>query len=197
MDLGQQKAEIRQQALARRRTQPNIDEVSRQIVARLIGLPEYQRAATVMFYVDMRSEVRTQYYLPTALASGKQIVVPWCAPCELELFALATLEELAIGTFQILEPRPELRALPEKQVAVEALDLVVVPGVAFDRRGARLGYGAGYYDKLLRRVRPDTRRVALAFECQLFPELPQEAHDVLMDQVITEQALYQGRRTTA
>ena len=197
MDPGQQKAEIRQQALARRRTQPNIDEVSRRIVARLTSLPEYQRAATVMFYVDMRSEVRTQHYLPTALASGKQIIVPWCAPRELELFHLAALDELALGTFQILEPRPGLRALPEKQVAVEALDLVVVPGVAFDRRGARLGYGAGYYDKLLQRVRPDARRVALAFECQLFPELPQEAHDVVMDQVLTEQAVYEGRRTTA
>lgn len=195
--MRQQKAEIRKQALARRGTQPDIDAVSRRIVARLTGLPDYEQAATVMFYVDMRTEVRTQHYLPTALASGKQIIVPWCAPSELELFPLTALDELAPGTFRILEPRRELRALPAKQVAVEAVDLVVVPGVAFDRRGARLGYGAGYYDKLLRRVRPDTHLVALAFECQLFPELPLEAHDVLMDQVITEQAVYQGRRTTA
>ena len=190
MDIRQQKAEIRRQAIARRKAQPNKDEASRQIVATLVGLDAYHQARTVMFYVDMRSEVRTRAYLPTALAAGKRIVVPYCLPDQLGLFRLADLDELETGVFRILEPRSDLRGVPEKRVTAGELDLVVVPGLAFDRRGARLGYGAGYYDKLLRQVRPDTRLWALAFECQLFSELPVEAHDVLVDQVITEQTIY-------
>ena len=58
----------------------------------------------------------------------------------------------------------------------------MVPGVAFDRRGARMGHGKGYYDKLLQHARPDAPLVALAFECQLFPEIPTQAHDIFMDQ---------------
>jgi 5-formyltetrahydrofolate cyclo-ligase len=69
----------------------------------------------------------------------------------------------------------------------------MVPGVAFDRRGARMGHGKGYYDKLLEHARPDTKLVALAFECQLFPEIPVQQHDIFMDKLITEAAVYQGR----
>jgi 5-formyltetrahydrofolate cyclo-ligase len=197
LDIREQQAIIRKQALAQRNAQPERDQLSRQIVARLVALPEYQRAGTVLFYVDMRSEVQTQPYLPTALASGKRIVVPYCAPDGLQLFHLESLDELETGTFRILEPQPALRTLPHKRVAAESLDLVVVPGVAFDRGGARIGYGAGYFDKLLQGVRPDARLVALAFDCQMFPHIPLQAHDVLMDQVITEQAVYEGRRARA
>jgi 5-formyltetrahydrofolate cyclo-ligase len=187
VDIRQQKAELRRQAIARRNAQPDRELLSRRIVATLVSLPEYQAAGTVLFYVDMRSEVGTQHYLPTALASGKRIVVPYCLPDELALCRLESLDDLTRGTFQILEPRAELRVLPDRRVAAEELDLVVVPGVAFARRGGRLGYGAGYYDKLLRRVRPDTPLVALAFACQVVPELPLEPHDVLVHRVITEQ----------
>src|SRR5262245_55218940 len=95
--------------------------------------------------------------------------------------------------YKILEPRPELRSVPEKRVTAAELDLVVVPGVAFDRRGARMGHGFGYYDKLLKNARADAPLVALAFECQLFDEIPIEDHDVFMDLVITEKAVYAGR----
>jgi len=80
-----------------------------------------------------------------------------------------------------------------KHVDVEELDLIMVPGVAFDRRGGRSGHGMGYYDKLLEHARPDTPLVALAFECQLFEEVPTAEHDVYMDKVVTEAAVYQGR----
>ena len=69
----------------------------------------------------------------------------------------------------------------------------MVPGVAFDRRGARMGHGFGYYDKLLEHARPDTPLVALAFECQLFNEIPTQSHDIFMDKIITEQSIYQGK----
>jgi len=131
--------------------------------------------------------------LPTALTHGKRIVVPYCVDNELELFVLRDMTELAVGMYKILEPRPELRTVADRKVRAEDLDLIMVPGVAFDRTGARMGHGFGYYDRLLEHARADAPLVALAFECQLFPEIPTAAHDIFMDKIITELAVYPGR----
>jgi 5-formyltetrahydrofolate cyclo-ligase len=193
-DLQERKKQIREQAHANRNAQPDKDELSQQICATFAALPEYAAARTVLFYVDVRSEVRTRHYLPTALTHGKKVVVPWCNDRgELELFHLEAMDELSVGMYRILEPRPELRALPHKQVDPKELDLVMVPGIAFDRTGARMGHGKGYYDKLLQHARPDAPLVALAFECQLFPEVPTADHDIFMDTIITEKAVYDGK----
>ncbi len=192
-DFREKKKLIREQAHAARNAQPDKEALSSVICSRLVGLPEYAAARTVMYYVDVRSEARTRHYLPTVLGHDKRIVVPYCVAGELELFHLTSMDELAVGMYRILEPKAELRERPEKRVAPAELDLVVVPGVAFDRQGGRLGHGFGYYDKLLHHARPDAPLVALAFECQLFPEIPMHAHDVYMDRVITEAAVYQGR----
>ena len=189
------KKAIREQAHENRRRQENKDALSRAICAKFLALPEYAAARTVMFYVDVRTEVRTRDDLAGALGHGKKIVVPWCnATGELELFWLQSMEDLAVGMYKILEPKPELRGLSDRQVAVAELDLIMVPGVAFTREGARMGHGKGYYDKLLEHARPHAPLVALAFECQLFPEIPTQPHDVFMDKVITETAVYQGKR---
>jgi len=190
----ERKKHIREQAHANRNAQPDKEPLSERICAAFVGLPEYAAAKTVLYYVDVRSEVRTRHALPAALTHGKKIVVPWCNERgELELFQLEDMNELAVGMYKILEPKAELRNLPAKQVDVKNLDLVMVPGVAFDRRGARMGHGKGYYDKLLEHARADTPLVALAFECQLFPEIPTQAHDVFMDKIITESEIIAGR----
>ena len=191
------KQQIRAQAHTNRNAQENKDELSREIVARCMALPEYQRAQTVLFYLDVRSEVRTRNDLDKALASGKKIVVPYCVDGELELFHLEQSDELSIGMYRILEPRPELRTVAAKKVDVSEIDMIIVPGVAFDRRGGRTGHGKGYYDKMLEHARPDTPLIALAFECQLFDEIPMQDHDVFMDKVITEKAAYDGRGRAA
>jgi 5-formyltetrahydrofolate cyclo-ligase len=187
------KQQIREQAHAARRALENKDELSRAIMDRVMRLPEYERAQTVMYYIDVRAEVRTRHALPDALASGKTIVVPWCNEHgELELFRLASMDELELGMYRILEPRAELRLRAERQIAPHELDLILVPGVAFDRRGGRTGHGKGYYDKLLQHARDDAPLIALAFECQMFPEIPMQGHDVFMDKVVTEAAVYEG-----
>ncbi len=186
------KKTIREQAHAARQAQFNKDEVSQTIVDRFMQLPEYQQAKTVMFYVDVRTEVRTRQALPAALASGKRIVIPYCVDGELELFQLESMDELELGMYRILEPKAELRGILAKRTPVEELDLVMVPGVAFDRRGGRTGHGKGYYDKLLEHALSKTPLIALAFECQLFPEIPMQDHDIFMDKVVTETAIYNG-----
>jgi 5-formyltetrahydrofolate cyclo-ligase len=190
-DLQARKKQIREQAHAARNALPNKDELSQAICEKFVALPEYAAAKTVMYYVDVRSEVRTRNYLATALTHGKRIVVPYCVEGELELFLLENMEELAIGAYKILEPKTELRALESKRIKPEDLDLIMVPGVAFDRRGARMGHGFGYYDKLLEHSRMDCPLVALAFECQLFAEVPTMPHDIFMDKIITEAAVYE------
>ena len=191
--LYERKTAIREQAHANRKAQLNKDEISRQIVAKFMTLAEYAAATTVMFYVDVRNEVRTRPDLAHALASGKRIVVPYCVDGVLELFHLENMAELETGMYKILEPRANLRAVEAKQVVVEELDLIMVPGVAFDRRGGRTGHGKGYFDKLLEHARRDAPLVALAFECQVFDEIPTEGHDIFMDKVVTEAAVYVGR----
>jgi len=198
VNVNELKKAIREQAHENRRKQENKDELSRAICEKFVSLPEYAAARTVMFYVDVRTEVRTRDYLATALTHRKKIFVPWCNTTgELELFWLRSMDDLAIGMYKILEPSPGLRILADRQVAVEELDLIMVPGVAFTREGARMGHGKGYYDKLLEHARPDAPLVALAFECQLFPEIPTQPHDVLMNKIITEAAVYEGKRGSA
>ena len=192
-DLHERKQQLREQAHANRKAQENKDGLSSTICEKFAALPEYQSASTVLFYIDVRTEVRTRQYLPTALGHGKKIVVPYCVDGLLELFHLESMDELDIGMYKILEPKLELRALPAKRVEVREIDLVMVPGVAFDRTGARMGHGKGYYDKLLEHARSDTPLVALAFECQLFPEIPTQSHDVFMDKIVTETAVHEGR----
>ncbi|CAN5424887.1 5-formyltetrahydrofolate cyclo-ligase [soil metagenome] len=189
----ERKKQLREQAHANRNAQPEKEELSRVILDRFVALPEYAAAKVVMYYVDVRSEVRTRHYLPEALKHDKTLIVPYCLDGALELFPLTSLDELAVGMYKILEPKAELRSLPEKRFKPEQLDLVMVPGVAFDRTGARMGHGFGYYDKLLQHARADAPMIALAFECQLFPEIPTQAHDIFMDRIITEQAVYEGR----
>ena len=189
------KQAIRKQAHENRRNQENKDEISSQMLATFMNLPEYESANTVKFYIDVRDEVRTRNDLPAALKSGKKIVVPYCVDGELELFHLEDMAELEIGMYKILEPRKELREVNSKSVDVKELDLIMVPGVAFDSMGGRTGHGKGYYDKLLQHARPETPLVAIAFECQMFDEIPVESHDVYMNKVVTEKQTYVGKRS--
>jgi 5-formyltetrahydrofolate cyclo-ligase len=177
-----------------RNAEPDKEEKSRRICERLFALPEFAAAQVVQFYIDVRSEVRTRAFIPRALELGKKVVVPYCVDEHLELFPLDHPDELAVGAFRILEPRPELRGLPHKRFEVEGVDLMMVPGVVFDRRGGRMGHGWGFYDRLLERARPDTHLIALAFDCQIVDEVPMEAHDIPVHKVVTETAVYEGRR---
>ena len=194
-DLAERKNLWRRQAYDARNAQVDKDEVSRLALERFLALPEYQAAQTVMWYIDCRSELRTRHHLPAAIASGKRIVVPFCTTDEegqnkLGLWLLESMDELVIGKWKILEPPQDLWYDPAKVVEPRELDLVMVPGVGFDRQGARMGNGQGYYDRLLQQVRPDCSLIALCYECQLFEQLPVGPYDVPMHRIVTEAAVY-------
>lgn len=192
------KAEQRQIAYAARNAQADKDAISAEICRRVVEQPWYRAARTVMWYLHCRSEVRTLPAVATELKSGKLIVIPYCTVDneghkQLGLWQLEAVDELQPGMWNILEP-PRARWLePAKQVGADELDVVIVPGVAFDRQGGRLGNGAGYYDRLLEKVRADAVLAAVCYEEQLLPQVVMDKHDVFMDFVVTEQAIYSGK----
>jgi len=195
------KALMRRAAYDARNAQTDKDQISQTAVAKLVQLPEYRAAKTVLWYLDCRSELRTRYALPELLASGKRIVVPYCTVDEagankLGLWWLRSMDDLVVGKWKILEPPRDRWGEEGTEVEPEQLDLVVVPGVAFSRQGGRMGNGQGYYDRLLQHVRRDCPLIALCYECQLFDDLVTGPYDVFMDMVVTELAVYpgQGRR---
>lgn len=195
----ERKNEMRRTAYDRRAAQEDKDEVSARACERFVALPEYQAAKTAMWYIDCRSETRTKPHLQAALEKGdKTIIVPYCTVDEngdnkLGLWRLESMDDLVVGKWKILEPPRELWGAPDREVAPEGLDIVMVPGVGFDRSGGRMGNGQGYYDRLLERARPDCPLVALCYETQLFDEVLVAPHDVYMDKVVTEDAVYEGK----
>ena len=191
------KQQMRIEASARRVKQPAAERFSRQIFAQLTALPQYARAQTLMLYLDIHSEVRTRWFVPDAWNAGKRVVVPYCENGQLRLFQFRSFDELEPATMGVLEPKPELRLRPDRKINPTEPDLIVAPGVAFDRRGGRLGYGKGYYDRFLHQVRGDVTKLAVCFECQLLAEIPVLPHDIRMDLVVTENAVYPVPKTTA
>ncbi|CCO08075.1 5-formyltetrahydrofolate cyclo-ligase [Desulforamulus hydrothermalis] len=183
---------LRKQMLAARSslTEQARQDKSRRITEQLLALPCYQTARTVMAYLDYRSEVATELLITHALQAGKRLAVPvvnrqdkTMLPSLLENFP----QDLVPGPYGIRQPAPgSIRPVP-----VQELDLVLVPGVAFDARGNRLGYGGGYYDRFLPRLRPDARAVGLAYQLQLSGCLSSclGPHDQPVHMVITEKGV--------
>ncbi|MGZ8182515.1 MAG: 5-formyltetrahydrofolate cyclo-ligase [Methylobacter sp.] len=188
----------RRAAYDARNRQLDKDGMSRIICAQFITHPAYRSAKTVMWYVHCRSEVRTQSALLDELATDKRIVIPYCTKDEqghnrLGLWWLEDFAELVPGMWGILEPPMQRWGEAGKEIDPEHIDCILVPGVAFDRNGGRLGNGAGYYDRLLKSVRTDAVLIGVCFESQLVEQVVMDAHDVAMDAVITEKALYAGK----
>ncbi|PPK74952.1 5-formyltetrahydrofolate cyclo-ligase [Methylobacter tundripaludum] len=192
------KSRQRRKAYDVRNEQIDKGVMSRIICAQFVAHPVYQQAKTVMWYVHCRSEVRTQSALLGELDAGKSMVIPYCTKDEqghnkLGLWWLEDFAELVPGMWGILEPPKQRWGELGKEVAPEQLDCVMVPGVAFDRNGGRLGNGAGYYDRLLKGVRADAALIGVCFESQLVEQVAMDAHDVAMDIVMTEKNLYAGK----
>lgn len=168
-----------------------VANASLQIWQRLGGLGQYLDSTTVMCYVSLEGEVQTHGLLEKMRGEGKKVVVPWCDGPNLRLFLFQGFDELEPGALGILEPNKHLRDDPHRAIEAEELDLVLVPGLGFDRAGGRLGQGKGYYDRFLPQVRPEVPKIALAFECQVLDEIPMLHYDVRMDWIVTEKNIYE------
>ena len=180
------KRKIRKRILDMRnnKSKEDLEERSREIGKRLFRTPEFKHAKTVMFYVSTGSEVVTESLIRDAIKIGKSVSVPVVQTKDhsLQVCELHDCDkDLVPGAYGILEPKMDCR----RPVPADTIDLVIVPGIAFDLKGIRIGYGKGFYDKLLPSM-PEARILGLAYDFQLLPELPQEDHDVRVDKIITE-----------
>ena len=191
------KAALRREVIARRSAVQDRASRSIAVEARLRSLAEYGRAATVSAYVGVGEEVATVSLIEDALARKRTVAVPWRDGNDLHLARILSLAELVPVSFGLLEPPPGLASSPERLLAPEDAGLLLIPGVAFDRAGGRLGHGKGFYDRLLQRAGPGPLRVALAFECQVVDRVPMVSGDERMDLVVTEDAVYRVSARTA
>jgi len=146
----------------------------------------FKEANIIHIFLSISDEPETSQIIEFGWKSGKQIGVPCVLPDTPELFhsQLNSFEDLRPGALGVLEPFPDQRIA----MTPENFDLIIVPGVAFDRLGGRLGYGKGYYDRFL--VHTRAFRLALAFDFQLLESVPTETHDMPMDGILTENGFY-------
>jgi 5-formyltetrahydrofolate cyclo-ligase len=153
------------------------------IAEQLWKLPAIQKARSILFYASMPGEVDTLAMIEKACFLGKRVALPIVEQNQRNLIPtlISSMEDVRRGTYGIAEPRLD----PDKALVVKDLDAVIVPGLAFDKLGARLGRGAGYYDRFLSTLPKIVTTVGLAFDFQLTESLPTEAHDVRLAHIIT------------
>jgi len=178
------KADLRRASAIQRNTL-TYDEVrlrSQQIIEGLVRLPEWQSAKRVCAYISFGKEVSTHQLIRSTLEK-KMILAPRIDGLDLAWYRIENWDKLQAGQLGILEPAPD----PETHVSPPAPDLVLVPGLRFDRHGYRIGYGGGYYDRFLSRTA--VYKLGLAYDWQISDTLPSEAHDIALDAIMTENGL--------
>lgn len=167
------------------------EEKSISIRAALFTQKAYQEAEIILSYAAYRSEVHTLPIIRQALSDGKKVFCPKVQGNDMEFYQIEDAEMLTEGYRGILEP-PIGRSLPEalKQKDDNCI-LMLMPGCAFDKNCSRLGYGKGFYDRYLMKSNNSAiYKIALSYECQIWPEIPQDEQDVRADMVITEESVY-------
>ncbi|MGL1937246.1 MAG: 5-formyltetrahydrofolate cyclo-ligase [Fibrobacterales bacterium] len=151
--------------------------------AHILSLPEWNNAKNIAGYMPMDSEAHITPILKSALTDNKKLYLPWITPKTNDI-ALAAIQDLkndlAVSHYGILEPKDELK----KTTFDPVLDIILVPGIGFDRTGNRIGHGKGYYDRLL--AKTEGLRCGICFESHLVEQVPTDTYDQKMDLVITE-----------
>ncbi|MFQ6039257.1 MAG: 5-formyltetrahydrofolate cyclo-ligase [Candidatus Poribacteria bacterium] len=183
------KAILRKQARKRRDSlsEREIATKSQKITDTLLQIIESNQFLVIMLYLDMNSEVRTIPLMRRLLDMGKTVLAPVIEPDSRELSPYRIINhevDLVLSRYGMLQPDPQRC----QAFAPEGIDLVTVPGIAFDARGYRIGYGGGYYDRFLKRC-PQALWVGLAFEAQLILNARPEEWDVPVHQVVTEKRI--------
>lgn len=173
------KQQLRQAIRQRKRamTQEEIEDRSRSLCEKFLKSDGYRRCTCLYGYLPYNQEVRTWPILQQALADGKQVAVPKVYGDEMKFIYLTDLTQVAAGYAGIPEP------IADGPVAEQQDALVLMPGLAFDPQGHRIGYGGGFYDKFLA-AEPNHPTLALCYDFQMLPALETEEHDIPVDYVL-------------
>src|SRR3989338_11334917 len=161
---------LKTQSAAKRRAR------SLRLASKLFSYEPFLRAEVVAFYVSLAEEVDTHRLIDRALRAGKRVAVPKCElkKRRLEFYEIKSRKELKKGALGIPEPNAEI----SRRILPRQFDCVLVPGIAFDGQKNRLGRGAGFYDRFLKRVPKRAAKIGIGFSFQIVPRVPTEAHDV-------------------
>lgn len=189
----EQKKEVRKsiQLIKRNLTDEYLSSASKKITNALMKTETFIKANTIMCYLSFGTEVNTTPIINECYKQGKTILIPIImsntdGTSYMEASELIDPNiDLAPGSMGILEPKESTIRIKDPKT----IDLIVIPGLAFDKNGNRLGYGAGYYDYYLKRVRDDCYQIAITFSCQLIDTIPIEEHDRPIPHIITERGL--------
>ena len=189
MDILSQKKELRKEAKSYRKSLSESDRLDKSstIISNLKALKDFQKAKVILMYASLPDEVETLSLIRELVEEAKsQVYCPVTRGDEMEFYRISSLEDLKEGNFHVLEPE----ALAESQLEIQK-DIrycMLMPGLMFDKKGNRLGYGKGYYDKYLARVPKDVNltTIALSYESMVKDAIPAEETDWRADYIVTE-----------
>ena len=189
MTIFNDKKMLRKEILAKRK---NIDtakkeDMDKKIVDKFYESKYYKEAKNIFIYISYDSEIDTKEIINKALIDNKRVYVPRTEfkTRLMDAVEIASLDNLIESEYGILEP-----SIEESHIEPNELDLIVVPGVAFDRNGGRMGYGAGFYDRYFKKIGKDNikkiEKLALAYDFQILDKIPMNEQDVPVSHIITE-----------
>ena len=175
-------------------SQDEITLASAAITKKILKLPEITNSDTIFAYVSFRSEVATYLLIEALIAAGKTVTVPITRIAEKRLDAIkitSISNDLEPGYCNIPEPTTAL--CKTNTIEPDKIGVILLPGSVFDKRGGRFGYGGGYYDRFVSKI-PGASRIGLAYDLQVVEQIPLQAHDELLDYVVTQSMVFKGKR---
>lgn len=189
------KKEFRKKVISDRNNQSyeSLCKNSSIITQKVLALDCMKTAKNIMLYLDFNNEVKTDELIIKLLSLGKTVSSPITIKEEKKLIPYQIIDlkgGVKIGAYGIREPKPEC----SPEVEVKDIDVVIVPAVAYDKDCYRLGYGGGFYDRFIERLREDAITVGIAFDLQIFDSVPKEDHDAKLDYIITESQILTPNR---
>lgn len=162
-----------------------VEENSDKVREILFNLPLFKEVKVILFYISLAKEVQTYRMIENVLRGGKRVAVPVVDSTKEKIIPFEIKNSccrLVPGFLGISEPQESERY----PISLQEIEMVVVPGVVFDLKGGRLGFGKGFYDRFLNKLSSQAKSVALAFECQIIEKIPCEEHDIAVNYIITE-----------
>ncbi len=176
------KKQIREALLQKRELHTATEEDTNKVVEKLLSLPQIKKAKSILLYYPHKNEINTLPLINIFLKQGKTVLLPKVQNQDIIPVIFKDFSQLKEGYAGIKEPEGE--SLPPEEI-----DVVIVPGVAFDKKGHRLGYGKGYYDRFLSKT--NASKIGLAYDFQIVDNLPAEEHDIPLDFIITPTQIIQ------
>lgn len=166
----------------------DVRDFSNKIIETIMGLPEFINCKTIMLYLSFNKEVDTYPLAKWCLDNGKTVIAPYCIQSKREIipFKINNLStDLSKSSMGVMEPKHDLL----EKVNIENIDLIIVPGVVFDKHCNRIGFGAGYYDRFLPKKAKLTPTIGIAYDYQIIDKVPTGEYDMPLDFIITEKRI--------